>query len=421
MRGGGGRRGDERLQRLAERPWRSLAALFGLVATVVLWVLAAHALWHSTVPGALHLPHVNPRDIFSSAFLKRSASYERFLDIDSLLGEVTLLVVLAFYARYGHRLMRESAAGRIGTGMMLGMLGFAVVWLAEIPFGLAAVWWERRHGISHQGYLDALAESFIALGSRFLFVSFALLVAMALAGWLRRWWWAVAAPVFAGLALLSTFLSVYLIPDTHPLHAPQTAADVRALARAEGIPGTKAEVQDVNRNTTAPNAESVGFGPTRRLILWNTLLDGRFSRREVRVVSAHELGHLAHHHQLKGVGWLVLFLLPATALVALLTRRRGGLSQPEAVPVALLVFVTLQLIATPLTAIVSRHQEAEADWSALRATHDPAAARTLFHKLATTSLADPDPPAWSYILYSDHPTILQRIAMVEAWSRRAAR
>ncbi len=252
-------------------------------------------------------------------------------------------------------------------------------------------------------------------------MSLALLVAMGIAGWLARWWWALAAPVFAALALLSAYLSVYLIADTHPLRDPQTLADVRQLARAEGIPGTKAEVQDVERETTAPNAESVGFGATRRVILWDTLLDGRFDNREVRVVTAHELGHLAHHHPLKRVGWLALFLLPAAALVALATRRRGGLARPEAVPVALLVFVVLQLLSVPLTNIVSRREEAEADWSALQATRDPVAARSLFRRLATSSLGDPDPPTWAYVLDADHPTIVQRIAMVDAWQARAAR
>jgi STE24 endopeptidase len=300
------------------------------------------------------------------------------------------------------------------------MLGFAVLWIAEVPFGLAAVWWERRHGISHQGYVASLVTSFLSLGGKFLFVSLALLLAMGIAGVLRRWWWAVAAPMFAGLALLSAFLTVYLIPDTHPLRNPQTIADVRELARIEAVPGTRAEVQDVDRDTTAPNAESVGFDSTRRVILWNTLLDGRFSRGQVRVVTAHELGHIAHHHILKRVGWLALFLLPAAGLVALSTRRRGGLARPEAVPVALFVFVVLQLLTMPLTNIVSRRQEAEADWSALRATRDPADARALFRTLAKTSLADPDPPAWTYVLYEDHPTIVQRIAMVDAWQARAA-
>ena len=415
------RRLRDAYRKAAARPWTAVASLLALLALATLWALAAHALWRSSVPSALHLPHVGARSAFSRSLLSRSSSYETFLAVDSLLATVALVVALVLYARRGHRLMRESAAGRIGTGMMLGMLGFAVVWLAELPFGVAAVWWERRHGVSHQGYVASVLDGFLALGGEFVFVSLALLIAMALAGIMRRWWWTVAAPAFAGLALLSSFLSVYLVPQTHPLDRGPTAADVRRLARIEGVAGTKAEVQDVNRETTAPNAEAVGFGPTRRVILWNTLLDGRFDRAEVRAVIAHELGHLAHDHTLKRVGWLALFLLPAAALVALFTRRRGGLARPEAVPVALLVFVVLQLVTTPLTNIVSRHEEAEADWSSLRATRDPAAERALFVKLAQTSLGNPDPPTWEYVLYADHPTIVQRVAMVQAWRARNAR
>jgi STE24 endopeptidase len=389
-----------------------------LTLACVAWVLAAHSLWHSSVPSALKLPHVDPRSLFSASYLSSGRSYFLLLAINALAGKLVLIAVLVLYARRGHVLMRESAAGRIGTGMLLGMLGFAIVWLAELPFSLIAVWWERRHGVSHQNYVTSVLDGFVSLGGEFLFVSFALLVAMAFAGLTRRWWWALAAPVFAGLALLSTFLSVYLVADTKPLRNQATTTDVRTLARTEGIPGTKAEVQDVHRFTTAPNAESVGFGPTRRLILWDTLLDGRFNRREVRVVIGHELGHLAHHHTLKRVGWLILFLIPAAALVALATARRGGLARPEAVPLALLVFVLLQLLSAPLMNIVSRREEAEADWSALRATHDPQAARELFVGLARTSHDDPSPPTWAYVLFEDHPTIVQRVAMVEAWQAR---
>jgi STE24 endopeptidase len=408
-------------QVLAARPLRTALALAALVALAAAWTLAAHALLRTSVPGALREPHVDPRGLFSRSFLAGSASFERFLAVDALLGQATLVVVLALYARRGHRLMRESAAGRIGTGMMLGMLGFAVLWIAEVPFNLAAVWWERRHGISHQGYVASLLTSFLSLGGTFLFVSLALLIVMGIAGFARRWWWALAVPVFVALALLASYVTIYLIPDTHPLQREPTAADVRELSRVEGVPGTRADVQVVKRQTTAPNAESVGFGATRYVILWDTLLDGRFDRAEVRAVIAHELGHLAHHHTLKRVGWLALFLLPATALVAYSTLRRGGLAQPQAVPVALFVFVLLQLLSTPLMNIVSRRDEAEADWSSLRATRDPAAEHALFVNLSRTSLGNPDPPAWTYVLFADHPTIVQRVAMVQAWSARNAR
>ena len=246
---------------------------------------------------------------------------------------------------------------------------------------------------------------------------------MGLAGVLRRWWWAVAAPVFAALALLSTFLSVYLIPDTHPLQREPTAADVRRLARAEGVPGTKADVQDVHRFTTAPNAESVGFGATRRVILWDTLLDGRFDRREVRVVIAHELGHLAHHHTLKRVGWLILFLIPAAGARRAVRRAAAADSPgPRPCPSRCSCSSPCSCSRAPLMNIVSRRDEAEADWSALRATHDPAAPRARCSSSSPKpSLADPDPPTWSYVLYDDHPTIVQRIAMVDAWQARRPR
>ena len=185
-----------------------------------------------------------------------------------------------------------------------------------------------------------------ALGGTFLFVSLALLVAMGLAGVLRRWWWVVAAPVFVGLALLFTFVSPYLIPNTAPLRDPQLLADARALERSEGLSGTRVDVQDVHRFTTAPNAESGGL---RRHAHGGPL--GHAARRQLQ-----PLGNSRRPRPTSsatsptttpssGVGWLALFLIPASALIALLTRSRGGLARPEAVPVALLVLVALQLLA----------------------------------------------------------------------------
>jgi STE24 endopeptidase len=387
------------------------------------WLLAADRLWSSSVvPDDLRLPRLRQTDFFSSTYLGRAAGYERFLRIEFLLSVIALLVVLGLYARYGQRFTRESAAGRVGTGMLLGMLGFAFVWLAELPFGVVGLWWDRRHGISKQGYLDVVLGSFLGLGGQFLFVCAAIGIVMGLAALSRRWWWVLSIPVFAGLAVGFAFLQPYVTSGgLHDLKSRQVSADARAIARSEGVPHVPIRVDRVHRVTTEPNAETVGIGPSRRVILWDTLLDGRFSRREIRVVVAHEYGHAKRNHILKGAAWFGLAAVPAAFLIALATRRRGGMFMPEAVPVAIFVVVAIQVATIPVQNIVSRHVEAEADWIALQTTRDPEAATNAFHELATASRSEPRPPSWAYVLFDNHPTIMQRIAMARAWEERERR
>jgi STE24 endopeptidase len=184
---------------------------------------------------------------------------------------------------------------------------------------------------------------------------------------------------------------------------------------------TPIEIETVHDVTSLPNAEATGLGPSRRVILWDTLVDGRFSDREVTVVIAHELGHLAHNHIWKDVGWYALFAFPGTFLIARATRRRGGMSRPEAVPLSLLVLVVLTVLGQPIQNVVTRHMEAEADWSSLQATHDPAGATGLFERFVPTTLSQPSPPTWDYVMLENHPTIMQRIAMVQAWRSRRLR
>jgi len=398
------------------RPAVRILLAAAVAAAAAGWVAAAVVLWRtSTVPSNLHLPHVDLHHYFSARELSRAASFERFERVDFLLAQIALVAVFAVYAARGARLIRESAAGPIGTGMLLGMLGFGLVWLVQVPFGLAELWWQRRHGVSREGYLDWLFSGWGGLGGEFLFICFALLIVMALARLLGEGWWLAAAPTFVGLAILFAFLTPYLLGRVHPLRNAGVAGDARQLERAEGLPPIPVRQQDVHTFTTEPNAQAMGLGSSRRVVLWDTLLDGRFTRPQIRVVLAHEFGHLARNHIWKSLAWYALFAFPGTFLIAVAARRRGGMSTPEAVPLALLVLVVLQLLALPLENLITRHLEAEADWRALETTHDPRAAEGLFERLATTSLAEPSPPMWDYLLLENHPTIAQRIAMAQAW------
>ena len=164
--------------------------------------------------------------------------------------------------------------------------------------------------------------------------------------------------------------------------------------------------------------ESSIMGPSSRIVLWDTLLDGRFSNREVDVVLAHELAHHSSNHIPEAIGWFALFALPGAFVLMLATRRRGGMGEPAAVPLALLVSAVFSLVVLPAQNLVSRGMEAEADWKALQTTRDPVAARKLFVNFGRTDLANPDPPLWAHVLFDSHPTLAQRVAMAEAWAAR---
>jgi len=75
-------------------------------------------------------------------------------------------------------------------------------------------------------------------------------------------------------------------------------------------------------------------------------------------------------------------------------------------------------VATPFQNAVSRRYEAEADWRALQVTRDSRSMQGLFEGFQETSLQEPNPPVWAYVMFDTHPTLMQRIAMAEAYEER---
>jgi STE24 endopeptidase len=179
------------------------------------------------------------------------------------------------------------------------------------------------------------------------------------------------------------------------------------------VPGTPVTIQDVSSWTDQANAFTIGFGPSAHVVLWNTLLDGRFSRGEINAVIAHELGHVRSRHIIKAIGWSALVIVLALWLLSLALRSRGGLGRPENLPYAFLILSVLALLAAPVQNLVSRRYEAEADWRSLNATKDPTSMTRLFQSFQRTSLEQPNPGLLDYLWLENHPTLMQRIAMAE--------
>ena len=398
-------------ERTAIRTWVTLAA------AGVCWSVCAWLLWRTSVP-SLHLAGLDEHRFFTARELRRSARFAHGEHALWLGGTATTLGTLVVLARRLPRTVASMGLGRIGAAVIVGMVLLSTLWAVSLPFGLVDLWWQHHWGLGPFDVLAWLNAQWAALGAEAVSAMLTIVLLVGLAGRFRRWW-LIAVPAFVGIAAAFALLSGWLgAGGTHALRNPVLAADVRRLERIDRVRGTPVRVQDVSAWTSQANAFTVGFGPSTHVVLWDTLLDGRFSRGEENVVIAHEVGHVRSRHVIKAIGWSALVILPTLWLLALALRRRGGLGQPENLPYAFLVLAVLGLLAAPAQNVVSRRYEAEADWRALNATKDPASATKLFHSFETTSLEQPNPAGWDYLWLEDHPTLMQRIAMAQRYRER---
>jgi STE24 endopeptidase len=197
-----------------------------------------------------------------------------------------------------------------------------------------------------------------------------------------------------------------------------------ALAQRDGVPVRDVLVADASRRTRAVNAYVSGLGPTRRIVVYDTLLREAPSEEVVAVV-AHELGHAKDRDVLTGT--LTGALGTAAAVVALyllgswagLLRAAGvdSIAEPRAIALMIAVAAVAGIAAAPAQAFLSRRTEARADAHALALTGRPAEFEAMQRRLSTVNLADPDPPRWEYLYFATHPTTVQRMAAARAFAR----
>jgi STE24 endopeptidase len=384
------------------------------------WGVGAWLLVRTSVP-SLHLSGLDQHRFFTARELSRAHGYGRGEDGLWAAGVVAQLVALGVLTWRLPRSVRGIGLGRVGSAIVAGMVLLVTLWFVSLPFSLADLWWQHHWGLGPFDVGAWLAGQWATLAPEAVSAMVTIVVLVGLAGRFRRWW-LVAAPLIVAVAAAFAFVSGWLAAaSSHPLRDPQLRADAARLERIEHVQGTPVRVQDVSSWTDQANAFTVGFGPSTHVVLWDTLLDGRFTRAEVDVVMAHELGHVRSRHILKAIGWTALTVLPTLWVLALVTRRRGGVGEPANLPFVILVLSVLAVLTLPVQNAVSRRYEAEADWRALNATHDPAADTKLFQHFGTTSLEEPSPSLFDYLWLENHPTLMQRIAMAQQWRVRAGR
>jgi STE24 endopeptidase len=362
---------------------------------------------------------------------KEFAAALRPASLASLLLGLAVSAVLGL-TRLGSRVVRAVAAP-FGGGwvwqVLLGVLALSVIGrLVTLPLAAYAEVVRHRYGLSTRGWglwlRDVAVSTAIGAG----ITALALLSVVWIVRRAPRTWWAWAALTGAGFVVVGSFLYPLLIEPAfnrfEPLPAGSLRTDLLALAEENGTPVRDVLVSDASRRTTTLNAYVSGFGSTRRIVVYDTVL-AELPDAEIEAIVAHELGHVANNDVLTGT--LIGALGAAAGISALawlvssprLLRRAGADSpaDPRVIPLALFLLAAGSLLATPLQNMVSRHVEARADVHALDLTGDAEAFIAMQRRLATANLADPDPPdAWQWF-FGSHPTVAERVALAQDWAR----
>jgi STE24 endopeptidase len=191
---------------------------------------------------------------------------------------------------------------------------------------------------------------------------------------------------------------------------------VLELADRAGVDVGQVYRVDASRRTSAANAYVVGLGHSKRVVLYDNLIDD-FPPDEVRVVVAHELGHQKHNDLLRGLAWLALVAPAGTFLAQALAERIGrrDLGGPAGLP-AIALAVTLVALGLGIASnALSRPVEASADSFALELTDDPTDFVQFERRISIRNISDPDPPWLFHVLFGTHPTDKQRIGVGEAF------
>lgn len=253
------------------------------------------------------------------------------------------------------------------------------------------------------------------------------------------WYWIPLATILFFLVgiVFGIILPVIILPLFYKI---ERLDDSILLGRLKKLTdGSTLNIEGVYRmnlsaETVKANAMLAGIGPSRRVILGDTLLE-YFELDEIETVFAHEMGHHVHAHIMKLIPIGVLFSLIAFFLCDSMIRWQAGFSpwgtfapfSVSAAPAAVFSYQTLPLwtiiaikfflsilfmLYEPLSNGISRHFERQADAYALASVGSDAYVRT-FTKLSVLNKADPDPPAWEVFWFYSHPPIYQRIAMAK--------
>jgi STE24 endopeptidase len=324
---------------------------------------------------------------------------------------IRLLIVVAIFGAF----TRLSLGGldRFAAAAVWPVLVLAAVGVACLPLDIwRGLVRERRFGLSTQTLRGWLGDWAKGEAIELVLAAAVWVAAIGLVRVFPRWWPLPAAAALALFVLLMSFVAPVVLEPLfnrfRPLADERLAGELRGLAERAGVPVRSVLVADASRRTTRTNAYVSGLGPTRRVVVWDTLLADA-SEPELKLIVAHELGHRRDRHVLKGT---LLGMAGAVVVVLVLWAALGAL-RPSDFPSAALIVTGLEIAGLPAISWISWRWERAADRCSLELTGDRDAFSRAHVSLARKNLSDLDPPRLAYLMLFTHPTPPERLSLAD--------
>jgi len=287
---------------------------------------------------------------------------------------------------------------------------------------------EHKYGLSNQGaggwFWDEIKIFLISWAIAIVVVS----ILYALIRRFTRSWWAWfgvgSVPFIVFFVVIAPVVLMPMFYTIKPMEDSSLKTKIVNLAAEGGIEDPEIFEMDASKNTRKLNAMVTGLGQTKRIIIYDNMLE-QMTDDEILFVVGHEMGHYLKHHiwiaVLISAVSLLAFCFLTSLLVRLVIRRftaRLGfarLSDIASFPLLLVFLVVFQFLFSPVTNGIWRYFEHESDIYGMDKTGDGDAAARAFEKLAAVNLSNPNPSAFiEYWLY-DHPTLSDRVRFVRSY------
>jgi STE24 endopeptidase len=366
-------------------------------------------------------------------------SFERRLLVwPSWMLELLLLGSLALTSwgrRLADRFLVWTGGRRIPAVLAVGAVYLVLHECFAFPLAVARMCHTWAWEMSDRTFLDWLWQRYLAFAIDTVWEAGVLAGFYALLILFPRTWWALAAIGASLLGIAYAFVAPILISPLFNTFTPLSETEwrhqqprVQALIDKADVPVQEILVMNASRQSNHTNAYFTGFGPTRRIVLYDTLLKNH-TDAEIESILGHELGHWMHDHIVKGIvlgaiaaafGCFLLHWL-LHAAVGRAPWHLQSIADPGGLPLVLLLMNLGAWAAMPLGNAVSRYMERQADHAALELAGQPEAFIASEQKMAKVNKGNVAPTPWNVWIFSTHPPTVERIRMAKEWQRSSTK